>query len=94
MKVVEIRGYQLGFTPAPAIGNARTMIRRRDFMLVELLTDTGARGWGRCSPRPRQRRRWSARGSAAWCWALPRTTTAGCTRRCWARWAMTGVAPA
>ncbi|RKK02120.1 mandelate racemase/muconate lactonizing enzyme family protein [Pseudoroseomonas wenyumeiae] len=52
MKVVEIRGYQLGFAPAPAIGNARTMIRRRDFMLVELVADTGARGWGEVFSSP------------------------------------------
>jgi D-galactarolactone cycloisomerase len=52
LKVVEIRGYQLGFVPAPAIGNARTMIRRRDFMLIELVADTGARGWGEVFSSP------------------------------------------
>jgi D-galactarolactone cycloisomerase len=52
LRVVEIRGYQLGFAPAPAIGNARTMIRRRDFMLVELVADNGARGWGEVFSSP------------------------------------------
>lgn len=52
MKVLEIRGYQLGFAPAPAIGNATRMIRRRDFMLVEVITDTGLRGWGEVFASP------------------------------------------
>ena len=52
MKVVEIRGYQLGFAPSPAIGNATRMIRRRDFMLVELIADTSMRGWGEVFASP------------------------------------------
>ncbi|MBP0445797.1 mandelate racemase/muconate lactonizing enzyme family protein [Roseomonas sp. SSH11] len=52
MKVVEIRGYLLGFAPSPAIGNATRMIRRRDFLLLELVTDTGARGWGEVFASP------------------------------------------
>lgn len=52
MKVVEIRGHQLGFAPTPAIGNASRMIRRRDFLLLELVADTGARGWGEVFASP------------------------------------------
>ena len=52
MKVVEIRAYLLGFAPSPSIGNASRMIRRRDFLLLELVTDTGARGWGEVFASP------------------------------------------
>jgi D-galactarolactone cycloisomerase len=52
LKVAEIRGYQLGFAPSPAIGNATRMIRRRDFLLVEIVADTGARGWGEVFASP------------------------------------------
>lgn len=46
MKVVELRGFHVGFTPDPAIGNARTFIRRRDFLLLQIVTDSGLVGWG------------------------------------------------
>jgi D-galactarolactone cycloisomerase len=52
MKVIEIRGHHVGFAPSPAIGNARTMIRRRDFLLLEIVTDTGKRGWGEVFSSP------------------------------------------
>jgi D-galactarolactone cycloisomerase len=52
LKVVEIRAYLLGFTPSPAIGNATRMIRRRDFLLLELVADTGERGWGEVFASP------------------------------------------
>ncbi len=52
MKVTEIRGHHVGFAPSPAIGNARTMIRRRDFLLLEIVTDTGKRGWGEVFSSP------------------------------------------
>ncbi|GGF71909.1 L-rhamnonate dehydratase [Azorhizobium oxalatiphilum] len=52
MKVTEIRGHHVGFVPDPAIGNARTMIRRRDFLLLEIVTDTGMRGWGEVFSSP------------------------------------------
>jgi L-alanine-DL-glutamate epimerase-like enolase superfamily enzyme len=52
MKVVEIRGHHVGFEPSPPIGNARTMIRRREFLLLELITDTGERGWGEVFSSP------------------------------------------
>ena len=37
MKVVGIRGYHVGFAPDPALGNASTFIRRRDFLLLQLI---------------------------------------------------------
>ena len=52
MKVVEIRGYQLGFSPTPPIGNARTFIRRRDFLLLQVITDSGLSGWGEVFASP------------------------------------------
>jgi L-alanine-DL-glutamate epimerase-like enolase superfamily enzyme len=52
MKVTEIRGHLVGFIPSPAIGNARTMIRRRDFLLLEIVTDCGKRGWGEVFSSP------------------------------------------
>ncbi|HEY5797410.1 MAG TPA: mandelate racemase/muconate lactonizing enzyme family protein [Bosea sp. (in: a-proteobacteria)] len=52
MKITEIRGHHVGFAPSPAIGNARTMIRRRDFLLLEVLTDCGRRGWGEVFSSP------------------------------------------
>ena len=52
MKIIEIRGHHVGFAPSPAIGNARTMIRRRDFLLLEVITDTGHRGWGEVFSSP------------------------------------------
>jgi D-galactarolactone cycloisomerase len=52
LKVVEIRGYHVGFCPSPPIGNARMLIRRREFLLVEVVTDSGARGWGEVFASP------------------------------------------
>ncbi|MBE9603238.1 mandelate racemase/muconate lactonizing enzyme family protein [Acetobacteraceae bacterium H6797] len=52
MQVTEIRGYELGFAPEPAIGNARTFIRRRDFLLLEIVTDQGVSGWGEVFSSP------------------------------------------
>jgi D-galactarolactone cycloisomerase len=52
LKVVEIRGYQVGFTPTPVLGNARTFIRRRDFLLLQIITDNGLHGWGEVFSSP------------------------------------------
>lgn len=52
MKIVEIRGFHVGFSPSPAIGNARTFIRRRDFLLVQLIADNGLAGWGEVFSSP------------------------------------------
>jgi D-galactarolactone cycloisomerase len=52
VKVTEIRGHHVGFTPSPPIGNASRMIRRREFLLLEVITDTGMRGWGEVFSSP------------------------------------------
>jgi D-galactarolactone cycloisomerase len=52
VKIVELRGYQVGFTPAVALGNARTFIRRRDFLLLQVITDSGVTGWGEVFSSP------------------------------------------
>jgi D-galactarolactone cycloisomerase len=52
LKVVELRGFHVGFSPTPAIGNARTFIRRRDFLLLQVVTDSGETGWGEVFSSP------------------------------------------
>ncbi|WP_426955296.1 mandelate racemase/muconate lactonizing enzyme family protein [Muricoccus radiodurans] len=46
MKVTSVRGYHVGFSPSPALGNASTFIRRRDFLLLQLVGEDGTVGWG------------------------------------------------
>lgn len=52
VRIVGINGYHAGFSPTPALGNASTFIRRRDFLLVELVTDAGISGWGEVFSSP------------------------------------------
>jgi D-galactarolactone cycloisomerase len=52
VKVVSIRGYHVGFAPTPALGNASTFIRRRDFLLLQLLGEDGSVGWGEVFSSP------------------------------------------
>lgn len=52
MKVVGIRGYHVGFAPDPALGNASTFIRRRDFLLLQLIGEDGSIGWGEVFASP------------------------------------------
>ena len=52
MKVVAINGYHCGFAPSPPLGNASTFIRRRDFLLLELVAEDGTRGWGEVFSSP------------------------------------------
>lgn len=52
MKVRSIRGYHLGFSPTPALGNASTFIRRRDFLLLQLVGEDGTAGWGEVFSSP------------------------------------------
>ncbi|WP_431284897.1 mandelate racemase/muconate lactonizing enzyme family protein [Humitalea sp. 24SJ18S-53] len=52
MKVVAIRGYHVGFAPTPALGNASTFIRRRDFLLLQLIGEDGSCGWGEVFSSP------------------------------------------
>jgi len=52
LKVIELRGFHAGFSPSPAIGNARTFIRRRDFLLLEVTLEDGTTGWGEVFSSP------------------------------------------
>jgi L-alanine-DL-glutamate epimerase-like enolase superfamily enzyme len=52
LRIVEVRGHHVGFAPSPPIGNARTFIRRRDFLLLELVTDNGLTGRGEVFSSP------------------------------------------
>ncbi|WP_337997605.1 mandelate racemase/muconate lactonizing enzyme family protein [Oleispirillum naphthae] len=52
MKIVELRGYQVGYTPAEPLGNASGFIRRRGFFLVEAVTASGLSGWGEVFSSP------------------------------------------
>lgn len=52
MKVASIRGYHVGFAPSPALGNASTFIRRRDFLLLQLIGADGSTGWGEVFSSP------------------------------------------
>jgi len=52
VKVIEIRGYHLNFKPEHPLGNARTFMRSRDFLALQVLTDTGLSGWGEVFSSP------------------------------------------
>jgi D-galactarolactone cycloisomerase len=52
VQVAAIRGFHLGFSPVPALGNASTFIRRRDFLLIQLVGADGSVGWGEVFASP------------------------------------------
>jgi D-galactarolactone cycloisomerase len=52
MKITEIRGYHLGFPLADPVGNALSFFHRREFLLVEVVTDSGISGWGEVGASP------------------------------------------
>lgn len=52
MKVTEIRGFHLHFKPEHPLGNARTFMRSRDFLAVQVVTDSGLSGWGEVFSSP------------------------------------------
>ncbi|MGX9964287.1 mandelate racemase/muconate lactonizing enzyme family protein [Roseomonas sp. F4] len=52
MKITRIQGFHAGFAPMPALGNASTFIRRRDFLLVRIETESGVVGWGEVFASP------------------------------------------
>lgn len=52
VKVTEIRGYHLNFKPVHPLGNARTFMRNRDFLALQVVTDTGLSGWGEVFSSP------------------------------------------
>jgi D-galactarolactone cycloisomerase len=46
MKITEIRGYHVGYDlPEPA-ANSNQVLRRREALMVEVVTDAGITGWG------------------------------------------------
>ncbi len=54
MIITEIRGYEVGFSLPDPVGNSLSFFRRRDFLLVEVVTDAGISGWGEVNALPPQ----------------------------------------
>ena len=52
MKVTQINGHHLAFEPVTPLGNARTFIRQRQFLVIEVKTDVGLTGWGEVFASP------------------------------------------
>jgi D-galactarolactone cycloisomerase len=52
VKLRSIEGFLVGFSPSPALGNASTFIRRRDFLLLRLTAEDGSVGWGEVANGP------------------------------------------
>jgi len=46
MKIVEVRGYRLRYVLPEPVGNSLKLFRDRDAFLIEVIGDTGIRGWG------------------------------------------------
>ncbi|WP_158743010.1 mandelate racemase/muconate lactonizing enzyme family protein, partial [Acidisphaera sp. L21] len=52
MKIIEIRGYHVAFKLAEPIANSIVVMRSREALLVEVVTDTGITGWGETGASP------------------------------------------
>jgi D-galactarolactone cycloisomerase len=52
MKITEIRGFNLSFPLKEPLGNSLTFFRRRDALLVQIVTDSGLSGWGEAGNSP------------------------------------------
>ena len=52
MKITEIRGYHLSYPLKEPLGNALTFFRKRDALLVQVVTDAGLSGWGEAGNSP------------------------------------------
>jgi D-galactarolactone cycloisomerase len=52
MKIIEIRGHHFAFVPDPPIANSINVLRRRQGLLIEVLTDEGIVGWGETIASP------------------------------------------
>jgi D-galactarolactone cycloisomerase len=52
MKIVEVRGFNLSFPLAEPMGNALNLFRKRDALVVQVVTDTGLTGWGESGNSP------------------------------------------
>jgi D-galactarolactone cycloisomerase len=52
VKVKDIRGYHVGFPLQDPIGNALVFFHKREFLLVEIVTESGISGWGEVDASP------------------------------------------
>src|SRR6185503_4482721 len=52
MKITQISGYHLKYSPRVPLGNSRTFIRTREVLAIELKTDGGHSGWGEVFASP------------------------------------------
>jgi D-galactarolactone cycloisomerase len=52
MKITEIRGYHLSFPLKQPLGNSLTFFRKRDALVVQIITDAGVSGWGESGNSP------------------------------------------
>ena len=52
MKITEIRGFNLSFPLKEPLGNSLTFFRKRDALLVQIVTDAGISGWGEAGNSP------------------------------------------
>ena len=52
MKITEIHGFHLSFSLPEPMGNALTLFRKRDALLVQIVTDSGLCGWGKSGNSP------------------------------------------
>ncbi|MDQ8730980.1 mandelate racemase/muconate lactonizing enzyme family protein [Bradyrhizobium sp. LHD-71] len=52
MKIIEIRGFDLSFLLKEPLGNALTFFRKREALLVQVVTDAGVSGWGEAGNSP------------------------------------------
>ena len=52
MKITEIRGYHLSFPLKQPLGNSLTFFRKRDALVVQVITDAGVSGWGESGNSP------------------------------------------
>lgn len=52
MRITEIRGFHLSFALPEPMGNALTLFKKRDALLVQVMTDEGICGWGESGNSP------------------------------------------
>lgn len=52
MKVTEIHGYHVGYDLPEPVANSNQVLRRREALLIEVVTDAGVSGWGETVPSP------------------------------------------
>jgi D-galactarolactone cycloisomerase len=52
MKITDIRGFHLAFPLAEPMGNALTLFRKRELLVIQITTDAGLSGWGEAGNSP------------------------------------------